>query len=563
MNIRAGVLACLTLALCALAAGVFWPVRDAGFVNYDDDEYVASNPRVRAGLTADGAAWAFRTTLKGNWHPLTWLSLMLDVEVFGVDPARMHQVNILFHAANGVVLFLLLQGLTGALWRSALVATLFLAHPLHVESVAWISERKDVLSAFFWLLGLGAYLRHARRPQPLGLLPPALLMAAALMAKPMPVTFPLTLLLLDFWPLGRLRRDTAWPSLREKSPFFALAAVAAVLAVWAQDRGCSLGTLQGFPPSARIGNALLSGGWYLKKAIWPTHLAYFYPHPGAVLFQAQAAVTGVLLGTAAIAAWKLRRSRPFLATGLAWYFLTLLPVIGLVQIGMQATADRYSYVPLIGLFLVVVWGGWELAFAHQVLRRLVVIAAVAWAAALAATAGAQAGYWRDNRSLASHAARVAPSAVALMDLAITAQLEGSSVEALGLLRRARELDPSNALVLYNLGWVHERRQEWVAALEFYRLAASRAPQDVTNSTSLGALLFSLGRFPEAVPPLEEALRVAPHYDRAHSVLGAVLLRLGDRRRARTHLETALRLNPADSEARRLLERLGRNNEPPR
>jgi tetratricopeptide (TPR) repeat protein len=229
--------------------------------------------------------------------------------------------------------------------------------------------------------------------------------------------------------------------------------------------------------------------------------------------------------------------------------VTLLPVIGLVQVGLQATADRYSYVPLIGVFMIVAWGAWELAPQRPALRRVVAAAAFAWVAALATASGVQAGRWRDSRSLASHAARVAPSAVALMDLAITARLEGSSSEALELLRRARDLDPSNVLVLYNLGWVHESRQEWVEALECYRQAAILAPRDVTNSTSLGALLFRLGRYPEAVPWLEEALRFAPEYDRAHSVLGAVLLRLGERRRAEIHLTAAVRLNPGDTGAR--------------
>jgi len=564
MNHRNGALACVILGLCALTLAVFWPVTDAGFVNLDDDEYVASNPRVAAGLTAAGVSWAFSTTMKGNWHPLTWLSLMLDAQLFGLDPARMHQVNILLHAASGVVLFLLMRGLTGALWRSALAAALFVAHPLHVESVAWVSERKDVLSTFFWLLGLGAYLHYVRRPRPLRLLPVAIPLALGLMAKPMLVTFPFTLLILDFWPLGRLRNDKGGRAcLIEKIPFFALALAAAALAVFAQGRAGALATLEAFPWPVRLGNALLASGWYLRKAIWPTGLAYFYPHPGAALSWVHVAITGVLLAAGAVVAVNLRRRRPFIAAGLLWYFVTLLPVIGLLQVGMQATADRYSYVPLIGVFLIAAWGAGESALSHPALRHVFGAAALAWVAALAATAGVQAGHWRNRRSLASHAARVAPSAVAFMDLGITAQSEGASEAALGYLRRARDLEPSNALVLYNLGWVHERRQEWVAALEYYRQAALRAPRDVTNATSLGALLLNLGRYPEAVPWLEEAVRFAPEYDRAHSVLGAVLVRLGEFRQAEPHLVAAVRLNPGDSEARRLLERLGKNNEPPR
>jgi tetratricopeptide (TPR) repeat protein len=550
----------VALLLCALAAAVYWPVRDAGFVNYDDDEYAAGNPRVAAGVTADGARWAFGATLKGNWHPLTWLSLMSDVTLFGLDPARMHQVNVLLHAANGVLLFLLLRGLTGALWRSALVAALFLAHPLHVESVAWISERKDVLSTLFWLLALAAYLRQIRRPRPLRLLPVALLLTLGLMAKAMLVTLPLTLLLLDLWPLGRLTRGRGLRAcLLEKLPLFALAGAGGALALVAQNRAGSLGTLQAFPLAARVGNALASYGWYLGKALWPTDLAYFYPLQAADRLWAQAGLAGVLLAAAGAAGWRLRRRLPCVAVGLAWYLVTLLPVVGLVQVGLQSHADRYSYVPLIGIFVILAWGGWELARTHRALRRVAVAAALAGIAALAAAAGAQAGYWHDSRSLAGHAARVAPSAVALMDLGISAQLAGASDEALGHLQRALALDPANVQALYNLGWVHECRQEWGEALAFYRLAALRAPQDATNATSLGALLISLGRGAEAVPWLEQALRYAPAYDRAHSLLGAALLRLGERRRAEAHLREALRLDPGDREARLALAQLARGD----
>jgi Flp pilus assembly protein TadD len=540
--------ASVMLGLAALALVAFWPVTKAGFVHFDDDEYLVRNPRVAAGLSASGAAWAFRTTLSGNWMPLTWLSLLLDVRLFGLDAGRMHQVNLLIHGANGVLLFLLLRALTGALWRSALVAALFLAHPLHVESVAWVSERKDVLSAFFWLLGLGAYLRAVRRPGPLRLLPVTLLLALGLMAKAMPVTFPLTALLLDRWPLGRLRsgRDL-WPRLREKAPLVVLAAAAAAVAVFAQGREGGLSTLAGFPLPVRLGNAVSACGWYLGKALWPARLAFFYPHPGAGLSWTGAALTGAALAAGTALALALRR-RPCVAVGWLWYLVTLLPVLGIVQVGLQATADRYSYVPLTGLFLLAVWGAGDLARRSPALRAAAGTAAVACLVALAAAARAQAGHWADSRSLSAHAARVAPSWMALLDLGIDAQLAGSSDDALAYLRRARDLNPANVQVLYNLAWVHEQRREWEPAVAGYRQAALLEPRDATAPTSLGALLVSLGRSAEAVPWLERALRLAPDADRAHGALGGAYHRLGDRVRAERHLAEAVRLNPGDGES---------------
>ncbi len=534
----------LILGLASLAVVVFWPVRDAGFIHFDDDENIARNHRVASGLTPAAAAWAFRTTQTGNWQPLTWLSLMLDVQFFGLDPGRMHQVNILLHGANGVLLFALMRALTGALWRSALVAALFLVHPLHVESVAWISERKDVLSTLFWILGLGAYGWYVRRPIQLRFAPVALLMAASLMAKPMAVTFPLTLLLMDYWPLGRLRGPGAAANrLLEKAPLFALSAAAVALAIYAQDRGAALNTLEGFALPVRFGNALLSYGWYLGKTVWPTDLAFFYPHPGASLSWPLAALDALLLAGASVAVVRLRRL-PYLATGWFWYVITLVPVIGIVQVGGQAKADRYSYVALTGLLLLVSWGVGELTRRRQGLRVAVAVA-ISCVAALAAAARVQAGHWRDSYSLSRHAARVAPSWLAFLDLGITAQLEGSSAEALVFLQRSRDLEPGNTLVWYNLGWVQERRQEWGEALEAYRRAAVLGPGDAAPPTALGVLLSALGRHSEAIPWLETAVRLAPESARAHGALGGALMRSGERRRAEAHLVEAVRLNPGN------------------
>ncbi|HWR98275.1 MAG TPA: tetratricopeptide repeat protein [Candidatus Methanoperedens sp.] len=537
-----------TLLLVLLCVAVFHEAADFGFVGFDDQDYVVSNPRVLAGLTAAGMAWAARTTEMGSWHPLTWLSLMLDVQLFGPDPRWMHRTSLLLHAANGVVLFLLLRALTGAFFRSLLVAVLFLVHPLHVESAVWVSERKDVLSTFFWLLGAAAYLRHTRGPSPARLAPVVAFLVLALAAKPMPVTFPLTLLLLDFWPLGRLRGP--WRgALLEKLPLFLVSAAAALLARYAQGSAGALNSLDSMPLAARLANAAVSFAWYCGKTLWPTDLAFFYPHPGAGAPIGPALLAAVGVVAATLLLLRLRRRVPALLAGWLWYLVTLLPVIGIVQVGVQARADRYAYVPLVGLFLMAAWAPPRALARRPGPAAALGLVAVAWISVLGVAAHAQARHWRDTRSLAERAARVAPSWLALESLAIARQLEGRSDEALALLRRALALEPLNAQLHYNLGWVHERRGEPQEALGWYRRAAAGMRRDAAPRIAAGVVLLSLGRHREAVPWLEEAVSLAPDSPRAQAALGAALLRSGEPERSEAHLRAALRMDPADNDAR--------------
>src|SRR6266545_2204624 len=368
-----------TILTCLLVGGItlatFWPVTRHDFIYYDDPDYVTENPYVQTGLNWQSVVWAFTTGHSGNWHPVTWLSHMLDCQVFGLKPGYHHLTNVLFHAANTLLLFLVLERMTAAFWRSAFVATLFALHPLHVESVAWVAERKDLLSTFFGLLTLWAYARYCKESKARG--PRAkvfygfalLLFALGLMSKPMLVTWPFVLLLLDFWPLrrlcyqpgGRFGRDFL-RLVREKVPFFCLVTISSIVTFLVQDRRGYVMTVGGVSLALRLVNALVSYVKYLGKTVWPAGLAIFYPHP-EIRYPASdqwplwQIVAGALLLTliSAFAVLRLKR-QPWLATGWLWYLGTLVPVIGIVQVGAQAMADRYSYVPLIGVFICLVWG---------------------------------------------------------------------------------------------------------------------------------------------------------------------------------------------------------------
>src|SRR5947209_472240 len=358
----------ISLVLGAITFAVYAPVLNFEFVEFDHDSYVTGNPAVQNGLTFEGVLWAFRGFHVCNWHPLTMLSHMLDCSIFHLAAGGHHLTNLLLHTANTVLLFLLLKRMTGALWRSAMVAALFAWHPLHVESVAWVAERKDVLSTLFLLLTIWAYVRYAEKP---GLRRYSLVLlwfSLGLMSKPMLVTLPGVLLLLDYWPLDRMRfasaqdADTAAaPSRRilslvlEKLPLFVLSVAASIATLLAQREWNAVISLHSMSPSARLGNAIVSYAAYLEKMFWPVNLCAFYPLPGKVsagLFICAA----LMLGTICMLVWRSRRTRHYLSAGWLWYLLTLLPVIGLVQVGGQAMADRYTYVPLIGIFIMIVWG---------------------------------------------------------------------------------------------------------------------------------------------------------------------------------------------------------------
>jgi tetratricopeptide (TPR) repeat protein len=527
--------AAVVLVIVTLA--VYWPVGHYPFVGYDDGFYVTENPQVAAGLSWAGVRWAFTTFHEANWHPLTWLSHQLDATLFGLDAGGHHRTNLLLHAGNGLLLGFLLLRLTGSLWPSTAVAALFALHPLNVESVAWVAERKNLLSTLLFLLALLAYRRYIRQPGAANYLLVALLFALGLLAKPMLVTFPCVLLLLDWWPLGRVagsgvpaaREDAAveqrrWSALvREKVPLFLLAAAASVVTLVAQRSEGAVVARESLGYGLRLANALVAYVAYLAKAIWPTELAPLYPFPTAVPAWQWGGAQLLLAGLTA-AAFRLRRRAPCLLAGWLWYLGTLVPVIGLVQVGQQAMADRYAYLPFIGLFGAVAGGVAELVRGRRH-RQLLAGAILAGALLLLALQTRhQLFFWRDTETLVRHT------------LAVTRD---------------------NFVMHHNLGNELERQGRFAEALAEQAAAAALRPGNAESRFFLANALYAVERYEDAVREYRIALKLKPEYPAAHNNLGAALHRLGRRDEALSHYAEALRLDPADAKARHNLEELQR------
>ncbi|HEY3491262.1 MAG TPA: tetratricopeptide repeat protein [Candidatus Deferrimicrobiaceae bacterium] len=498
------------LLVVAATLAVYGQVSGHGFLSYDDPLYVSSNAIVRDGLTPDGFRWAFTTGDVGNWHPLTWLSHMLDVSLFGMDPGRHHLSNVFIHIANTLLLLLLLYRMTGAFGRSAFVAALFALHPLHVESVAWISERKDVLSGFFFMLSLLAYERYCRRPEWKRMVPVVFLFALGLMAKPMLVTLPFLLLLLDYWPFRRMRCTPAGSAdtegsggpLRppaplsalaiEKIPLFLLSAVSCVVTAVVQDRGGAVKSLEVIPWSARLLNIPVAYVRYLCKTFWPARLAVEYPHPG-IAHSVGAAVAGLLLlAILTIFACRAARRYPSIFVGWFWFIGMLVPVIGLVQVGGQAMADRYTYLPLIGIFLLVAWPAWELAAPFRHRTALLGAAAVAVLALLTVTAYRQAGYWENSVTLYRHALEVNPRNPSILtNLGAEMGERGDYDEAVRLIREALLIEPERSDARFNLALFLERKGSMYEAAIEYQELLRRYPNDHEAAGNLERVLYRL------------------------------------------------------------------------
>ena len=501
----------LLLFLGTLA--LYYPTLQNGFVNYDDPDYVTANWHVQQGLNSRNIAWAFTSTAEANWHPLTWISQMIDVQLFGLRPAGHHAQSVLWHAVNVVLLFLLLAKATGFVGRNALVAGLFAVYPLNVESVAWVAERKTVLCTFFFLLALGAYGRYVKRPWASRYLLVALLFALALMAKPMAVTLPFALLLLDFWPLQRYP-ETPLPKLvLEKIPLLALSAASAAITLYAQRAGGAVGSTELLPLAMRVKNAIYSYLIYVEKAVWPSRLAAFYPHPEDSLAMWKVLGAAVLLITITAIFWHLRERR-YLLVGWLWFLGTLAPMIGIVQVGRQAWADRYAYLPLWGLFVIGVWMASEGAVRISLSRTVQVAVAGAVLLGYSVTAHTQIGYWRDSYSLFSHALQVTnANPIAEGNLGSALMEMGRPDLALPHLQRAIQLMPTLATAHYNLGMLLQRQNELDRAQEEYQLAlkyASDEREAAQTRNNLGVLFNQLGRRDEAVAEFTQAIALNPY-----------------------------------------------------
>jgi Flp pilus assembly protein TadD len=598
---RLDVLVCLLLVLATLA--VYWQVKGHEFVNYDDDKYVTENHHLHNGLSRESVIWAFTATEEANWHPLTWLSHLVDFQLYGFNPTGHHLTNVFLHLVNTLLLFFLLKWMTGTLWRSGFVAALFALHPLHVESVAWVAERKDVLSTLFWMLTLWAYLGYVKRPGVKRYLLILVPFALGLMAKPMLVTLPFVMLLLDFWPLERLKGEqsrnshsaTSQPStnakkpktyvfrlLVEKIPLFALAATSSVVTFIVQKSGGALGTLEIFPFTTRIANSLVSYVSYSAKMIWPQNLAVFYPHPGQSLPMWQAAPAGLLLLIISIAVIRVGRRYPYLPVGWLWYVGTLVPVIGLVQVGSQAMADRYTYVPLIGLFIIVAWGLTDLLGRWRYGKPALTLAAVSVLVALMVCTFLQVKHWKNSFTLFEHTLRVTENnylahlnfGAALVDqgrveeaishyyrsiqiepnyvssynnLGLALAQQGKNHEAITFYLKALQLNPEYAIAHNNLGVALMRTGKPDKAIAHYYQALSLKPDWVEVYNNLGNAFLAQGKFDEAIFNYSEALRLKPGYADAHNNLAIALASRGRFLEASEHYYAALRLKPNSAE----------------
>jgi tetratricopeptide (TPR) repeat protein len=549
----------ISLLLVAGTVATFSPALGAAFVAIDDPVYVQRNRHVATGLTAENAGWAWTTLYQSNWHPLTWLSLQLDASLSKapdgkLDPHVFHRTSILLHAANAALLFFALQALTCCRWQSAVVAGLFALHPLRVESVAWISERKDVLSLFFGFLALWAYAGYARKSSAGRYLAVVGLLALSLLSKPTLVTLPCLFLVLDWWPLGRARNAGDWRRLAvEKGPLLVLSLASCVVAFIAQQTGGSVHNLTTFSLADRIAGGVVAYSTYLSLMAWPVHLAPFYPYPsGGWPAWRVAAAALAIGGLTVLAVWQ-RRRRPYLLAGWLWYVGTLVPVIGLIQVGNQAYADRYTYFPSIGLAVALVWA---VADAVSTARRRVLLAVAAGLLlVLAGLTWRQTGFWADDLTLWPHTVEVTgDNAFAYSNLGVACEARDNNfTQAIRYYREAVRINPAYATAQYNLGRALRARGQTAKAVEHFRAAVQAEPRLSDAHNDLGLALIDQGVAAEAEAEFRAALEADPDSATAHRSLGTLLENQGRGDEAVGHYAAAVRVAPDDGAAR---ERLG-------
>jgi protein O-mannosyl-transferase len=504
----------ICLSLAVLTWLVFGQTLWHDFVNYDDPRYVYENTRITGGLTISGIAWALTHVHSLNWHPLTTISHMLDCQLYGLKPGWHHFTNVLLHTLAAILLFFALQQMTGAMWRSAFVAAVFAIHPLRVESVAWIAERKDVLSGVFFMLTLLAYAYYVRRPRIARYLLVSFVLACGLMSKPMLVTLPFVLLLLDYWPLARIKGQF-WKRVLEKIPMIALSVVSSVITFLVQKG--AVGQTEELPIFERINNAVVSYVLYIWQMLWPVDLAVFYPHPENRLPLWEIVSCLVLLICVTAVAIALRKRRPYLITGWLWYLGMLVPVIGLVQVGWQGRADRYTYLPQIGLYMAVTWGAVDLTAFYRHQRTILATAALLLIGTLTSCAWVQTSYWRDSERLFRHAAAVTTNNdVADNNLGIVFLGQGKVDEAISLLQTAADLRPDNSPAHENLAKALLQKGRVTEALTHYRKLLELQPDNMEVHNIVGTVLVQQGRVGEGVEEWQKVLTLEPDNGNAMS-----------------------------------------------
>jgi len=539
---------CVVLIFITLAA--FWPLHSNKFITtFDDDLYITNNNHVKTGLNRENIVWAFTTTHAYNWHPITWLSHILDCQLFDLNPGWHHLVSLLFHAANALLLFYLLKSTTGLLWQSAFVAALFAVHPLRVESVAWASERKDVLSTFFGLLTIAAYVRYVKKPQIGYYLLAIFIFALGLMSKQMLVTLPLVLLLLDYWPLNRLKiKELSIAECRlsiiEKIPFLVLSVIAGGAVYIIQKQEGTVKSLAEFSLPYRIENALVSYVTYIFRMIWPGRLTVFYPHlfDNLPLWKVVAA-TSLLVGITTVAVLKVRQY-PYFMVGWFWYLITLVPVAGFVQVGVQASADRYTYIPLTGLFIIIAWGIPDIFARLPYKKTFFQLFASILLPTLGVITNWQVRYWRDDITLYRHAAEaVRNNWWAHLALGGVLLSENKLDEASVNFTQVLQIEPDSPKALSGLGIILFKRGDFNDAETYFTKALELSPDFAEAQNNLGYILMNQGKFDDAAAHFEQALRVKPDFAEAHFNLSMIFSRQGKSDKAFAHYDEALRIKP--------------------
>ena len=543
------VLICVFLALATIA--VYWPTVNHEFVKYDDDKYVTENTNITGGISRQSVVWAFTESHCHMWHPLTTLSHMLDCQLFGLNSFWHHLVNILFHTANVLLLFGVLKTATGAVWPSAFVAAAFALHPVNVESVAWVAERKNVLSGFFWLLTMAAYIRYAKKPAVMNYLLVLLVFALTVMTKPVVVTLPFVLLLLDYWPLRR----AGWRLITEKIPLLLLSAGLSIITFIAQRGGAVVSDFDDVPLGFRAANALVSYLTYIVKLFWPVRLAVFYPHPFDSVPLWQAAVAALLLLSVSVLVIWFGRTRRYLTVGWLWYTGTLVPVIGLIQAGAQARADRYCYIPYIGLFIMIAWTLTEISAKWRYRKIILGAPAIAALLALAVCSRLQLRHWRNNAALFEHTLNVTSNNhVMHNNYANILSDMGRLDEAAEHFCAALKLRPNSAEINNNLANALRKLGKTDDAIAHYKKAISLEPGFAVAHYNLASILAELGfelaklgKFDQAVEYYKEAIEIKPDFTIAHGRLGLALAAMGRTEEAIEEFQIVLENRPDDAE----------------
>jgi len=562
-RLRQALLLCVLLSLSTLI--LYWPVQSFDFVNFDDDVYVTDNRQVHGGLSMENLTWAFTSFHAGNWHPLTWISHMADFEAYQLNAGGHHWTNVLIHTVSTVLLFLVLSSMTGVLWCSALVAALFAIHPLHVESVAWVSERKDVLSGFFWILTMGAYTHYAKNPSLRRYLLVLVSFGMGLLSKPMLVTLPFVLLLLDYWPLKRLAGTrTAFDPwvyaggtagragllrlIVEKVPLFIVAAAACIVTLIAQREVGALWTLEKMPFEQRIANAFVAYMEYIRKMLWPADLSVLYPHAGMPpAWKTGLAVT--LIASLSYVAVRKAREMPFLLVGWLWYLGTLVPVIGIIQVGSQSMADRYTYLPLVGLFLAAAWGAKSLVEKRPLLKPVVIACVIVALAGLPIPSRVQVETWKNSVTLFEQALRMTEvNPLAHHNIGAYYLERNECQKAVPHFLMALEAKKDYPYALSNLGVCTSRGNDPERALRLFDKAIRIEPRFTKARIDRAIYLMRLGRLEEAGMDFLEILKMKPDHEAAHTNLGLIFVQQGKLGDAEAHLREALRVNPRNAEA---------------